>query len=109
MTAERYDEPRGFELTSHAVKRAEQEQVDPRAVIAALEEPHRERENYTGATDHWVQIDGDEFRVVATPGSKRVLTLHRGSPRDKQLRKELQELSRRTRSMERIDKRRRKR
>ncbi len=57
-----------------------------------------------GAFDHFVLIDGAEFRVVVTP-SRTVLTLHRRI-KDKNVRRQLRDVSRRTKQMKHIDRRR---
>jgi hypothetical protein len=92
-----------FELPHHARARCFDEQVDPEDVLDALEREHRSKRNATGAFDHFVWIDGTEFRIVAT--SRTVLTLHRRI-RDKNVRRQLRDVSRRTRQMNRIDRRR---
>lgn len=93
-----------FELPYHGLDRCFDEQVEPEDVLDALDREHRSRPNRTGAIDHYVRIDGEEFRVVATP-SRTVLTLHRRI-RDKNVRRQLRDVSRRTRQMKRIDRRR---
>ena len=97
-------EARLFKLPHHARERCFQERVDPGAVQEALARDHESKRNGTGAFDHFVLIDGEEFRVVATP-TRTVLTLHR-RVRDKKVRRQLRDVSRRTRQMNRMDRRR---
>jgi hypothetical protein len=95
---------RVFSLPKHARERCFQERVDPLDVLDALARDHRSRRNATGAFDHFLLIDGAEFRVVVTP-SRTVLTLHRRI-KDKNVRRQLRDVSRRTKQMNRIDRRR---
>jgi hypothetical protein len=95
---------RSFKLPQHARERCFQERVDPRDVLEALAQNHESKRNQTGAFDHFIRIGEVEFRVVATP-TRTVLTLHR-RVRDENVRRQLRDLSRRTRQMNRMDRRR---
>ena len=93
-----------YELTPHARRRCLDEQVEPQDVLAALQEEHPTMRNAANAIDHYVRIRGEEFRVVAK-GTGVVLTLHRRI-RDKTLRRDMRAISRRTRQINRMDRRR---
>jgi hypothetical protein len=90
---------RVYKLTPHAERRCFDERVEPRDVLAALEGAHRIRRNATNAYDHFVNIGGTEFRVVAS-GRGVVLTLHRRI-KDRRLRREFRDVSRKTRKLRR--------
>jgi hypothetical protein len=97
-----------FEFSPHALRRAWMERVEPRDVIAALEEEHGYRRKDGEVNEHFIRLGGETFTVIATVETGVILTLYR-TVNDPRVKRDLQNLSHRTRAMEGIDRRRRRR